>query len=67
MLGIAGAPRFGDLDELERNRLADGWRYATPVDAVMLEVVVGDGQSAVIMATMLGELDLDPVEHAVSG
>jgi hypothetical protein len=34
------------------------------MDAVALEVVIGDRQPAVIIATVIGVLDLDAVENA---
>ena len=34
------------------------------MDAVAYEVVIGNRQPAVIIATVIGVLDLDPVENA---
>jgi hypothetical protein len=34
------------------------------MDAVTLEVVIGDRQPAILIATVIGVLDLDAVENA---
>ena len=67
MLGITGATRLGDLYELQRDQLADGRRDATPVNAVMLEVVVGNRQITVVSTAVVCELDLDTVEDIAGG
>lgn len=34
------------------------------VNAVVLEIVIGDRQAAIVVSAMVGKLDLDAVEHS---
>jgi hypothetical protein len=55
---------FGDFRKAKRHCLPNSRPNRVTMDAVTLEVVIGDRQPAVIIATVIGVLDLDAVEKA---
>jgi hypothetical protein len=56
---------LGDLQEAQRYRFSDRQGYAVAVDAVALEVLVGDRQAAVIVAAVVTKLDLDATDNTM--
>jgi hypothetical protein len=65
--GIASATGLGDLYELERDQFPDSWSNPHPMNSVVLEIVIGDGESAIVSPAMVRELDLDAIEHTSGG
>jgi hypothetical protein len=63
-LGVTGAATFRDFRKAKRRYLPNSRRNRVAMDAVALEVVIGNRQPAVIIATVIGALDLDAVENA---
>jgi hypothetical protein len=61
---IACAAGLGDFQKAQCYGLADRGPDRVAVNAVAAEVVIGDGQLAVVDATMVGEFDFDPIQHA---
>src|SRR5262249_50795783 len=57
---------LGDLDEAERDQLADGGRDRISVDSVFDKLIVCDDQLSVVLAAVLVKLDLDAGENPVS-
>jgi hypothetical protein len=57
--GVTGASLPSDLDEAERDQFADGGCDCLAVYPVLDELGEGDWQSAVIVAAVVGEFDLD--------
>ena len=66
-VGVAGATLSGDLDEAERDQLADGGCDRVAVYAVLNELGGGDRQSAVVLAAVVAVLDLDTGENLMGG
>ena len=56
-LGVTGAATFGDFHKAKRLCLPNSRRNRVAMDAVALEVVIGDRQPAVIIATVIGVLE----------
>ncbi len=50
-----------DLQEAESYRLPHGRRDSVPINTVSDEIIVGDGQLAVVGTAMVGMLDLDAI------
>src|SRR5262249_49481970 len=65
MFGIASAPWPSNLHEPKRNNFADCWGHTFPRNAKLYKVLVGDGEFAVIVAAMVGKLDLKTRKHLV--
>jgi len=63
-LGIAAAALMRDFEEAERAAFADCEGDCTALYAVSGQVVVGHGQLSVVLSAVMGEFDLDAVEHA---
>jgi hypothetical protein len=63
-LGVTGAATFRDFRKAKRHCLLNSRPNRVAMDTVALEVVKGDRQPAVIIATVIGVLDLDAVENA---
>jgi hypothetical protein len=63
-LGVTGAATFSDFRKAKRHCLPNSRPNRVAMDAVTFEVVIGDRQPAVIIATVIGVLDLDAVEDA---
>jgi hypothetical protein len=63
-LGVTGAATFSDFRKAKRHYLPKSRRNRVAMDAVTYEVVIGNRQPAVIIATVIGALDLDAVENA---
>ena len=63
-LGVTGAATFRDFRKAKRRYLPNSRRNRVAMNAVALEVVIGHRQPAVIIATVIGALDLDAVENA---
>jgi hypothetical protein len=61
--GIASATGPRDLQKFERDQFPNSRRHQMPIYSIVFEIVVGDGQPAVIFAAMLSKLDLDAFEH----
>jgi hypothetical protein len=66
---VIGVPATTALhpNKAERFRLTDGWRNSVMVYAVVNEVLLRDRQIAVVAAAVLGVLDFNPRNDAVSG
>jgi hypothetical protein len=57
---VSAAPAPRDLDEAKGNSLPDSRRYGVALDAILDEVLVGHRQLAIVVATVVRQLDLDP-------
>ena len=67
MLARARLAPLRHLKKTERLQLPDRGRDRLAMDSVFFELVVGDGQLAVVVAAMLRKLDADAIENAPSG
>src|SRR5271154_3972415 len=63
ILTVPGAAVLGDLDKPKRLHLADRRADGVTMDVIFHELVIGDGEVAVLLAAVLHVLDLDAVEH----
>jgi hypothetical protein len=61
--GVTGAATFRDFRKAKRHCLLNSRPNRVTMDTVALEVVIGDRQPAIIIATVVGVLDLDAVEN----
>jgi hypothetical protein len=62
-LGIAGTPSLHDLDKAQGLKFPDRWRNRVAVNAVVVEVGICDRQSAVVIAAVIRQFDLQAIEH----
>jgi hypothetical protein len=59
-LPVASATALRDLDEAQRRQLAQGGSDGLAMDAIALDVVIGERQLAVVVAAVMRQLDLKP-------
>lgn len=64
-LSRAGPASLGHNEEAQRFKLPNGWRDGVAIDPVLHEMLIGDGQLAVVIAAVLRKLDADAIKHAV--
>ena len=71
---LVGLPEIGvaataslHADETKGFGFTDGWGYAVVMYAIIDKVLLGDWQVAVVIAAVVGELDLDPRDDPVRG
>jgi hypothetical protein len=67
VFGIASAAAFGDFQKAECDGLANCRSYRVAVDAVFVEIFVGDRELAVVAAAVFGKFNRDAVEYAPAG
>ncbi len=65
--GITGPAVFSDFDEAQRLQFTNCWPYGVATNPVIDELVIGDGQSTVIVPAVMGQLDLKTGENAMGG
>ena len=59
VLGIACTSALGNADKAERFCFTDRWGYGTPVHPERDELICGNRKSAIVIAAMMGKLNLD--------
>jgi hypothetical protein len=64
---IARTAAFGDFDKFQRLQFADGWCDGMAADSIVFEVIERDRQFAVIITTVMPQLDFDASENAMGG
>ncbi|RWM64897.1 MAG: hypothetical protein E5X83_07590 [Mesorhizobium sp.] len=63
---VSGPPFLGDLNEAERDDLTHRRGDCVPMNAVALELIECCRQLAIVVAAVASDLDLKPVQHAVT-
>jgi hypothetical protein len=62
-LRITTPPALCYLDEAQSLRLPNGGGHEARRDAIINEVLLGNGQSAIIVAAMMRKLDFQPIDN----
>ncbi len=63
--GITGPAVFSDFDEAQRLQFTNCWPYGVTANPVLDELIIGDGQSTVIVSAVVGQLDLKAGKDAM--
>jgi hypothetical protein len=63
--GVSSAAGFGNNDETKRYAFADRWRDRVSIDSVLLKILKGDWQPAIIISAVVRQLDFNTTKYAV--